>query len=138
MEALMSFGIQGPKGDTGARGPQGATGPRGPAGAGSPGYVFGARDINTPIQLSSSNVPSSQSGVKCVLVFYPISSTVPTWTPGVARPGQTFYFTNYSFNFTGVSPGIKGEFSSSGSITFSWIPRTGFTSIAWCGVIICL
>lgn len=32
MEALMSFGIQGPKGDTGARGPSGATGPQGPAG----------------------------------------------------------------------------------------------------------
>lgn len=32
MEALMSFGIQGPKGDTGPQGPRGATGPQGPAG----------------------------------------------------------------------------------------------------------
>lgn len=37
MEALMSFGIQGPKGDTGPQGPRGATGPQGPAGASSSG-----------------------------------------------------------------------------------------------------
>ena len=37
METLMSFGIQGPKGDTGPQGPRGATGPQGPAGASSSG-----------------------------------------------------------------------------------------------------
>lgn len=52
-EALMTFGVPGPKGDTGAtgaRGPTGATGPQGPAGSDG---VTGAAELNAGQTISN-------------------------------------------------------------------------------------
>ena len=79
----MSFGIQGPKGDTGARGPQGATGPQGPTGTSGLNSIELVGDLQ-------GNVPISRSGIKHVLYLtrYNIDST----RDKLQSRGQTLYW----------------------------------------------
>lgn len=112
MEALMSFGIQGPKGDTGARGPQGATGPQGPAGTSGMSTAIVLRTIST------SALPANQYNVK---LFLGITLNLNSgWDHewAVVPGDQTVYLNRY-FQTNPMYPSIRISISSSGVLSFA-------------------
>lgn len=110
MEALMTYGLPGPKGDTGERGPQGPTGPRGPAG--SSGNGKGLVTILDAFSLAYNNTSTSartvySGSINFVIVFtvsnghYGFEKATPTTTRVSGK--ATFTISSSSITLVGAT-----------------------------------
>lgn len=118
MEALMSFGIQGPKGDTGPQGPRGATGPQGPAGSSS---GKGLRSFIRVNSILSSDVGYDNkvlySGGLSFAILCEASYGDDQWVQ--YNPGQSYSGNRLTVKFT------SSQITATGTITSStsYFPR---------------
>lgn len=109
MEALMSFGIQGPKGD---RGPQGIQGPQGPSGS---GWITGVNEMHC------TYTAQTYRGVKFALVIP--SSDTASFPNMLLTRGETWYWSHGSAQvWTPTKPSTTryGTLALSSSGTLSW------------------
>ena len=119
-EALMTYGIPGPKGDTGARGPTGAVGATGPQGPAGTGGLLGYCD---QIYENGNKTVTCTSSIKCAFIFgsYTNSGTLPHFeTLNTSKPSTSWlaYYVTWTMTISGRQFKItKSSASGSGNYT---------------------